>query len=457
MTLTAELSPSARQLIALAVALFLVDVMSLAFEIVWQEHGLWRMAMMAAFVPALIAMKRYPLQPMGAAPGPLFRKIVLASFIAFILFDVGAAIYQIHYSVEVNDVRLDQGANIYRADLLLLKGTNPYGRGELLDMYAYEQRAAIRKQAGYDTHLSPEETSDLSKRYWQTLDSGMQQKLLPPPPPGNAEAELEYSQMGYKYGPTILLLTAPLVWLMGPAAVTASTILAFFVVCFTVWKIMRVTGADKITAMIATSGVIFNFELVNFFIMLIASDIWSLMFGFFALLSALRGNRTWPGVWIGLAIVSKLVPGLLFMPIMFMRPFSWKNWALLFATMALCLAPWLARDAQGFWANVVLWSANMQPDISTWVPYAPPELVRPIKAVMTCVTIVIGLIACRDMYKNERAYGMMAMLAMAIITIGSGFHNNYLSWFMIWVVMAAAEWACLASQTGSRSYFAPSV
>src|SRR5215475_11946999 len=141
MTPAADILPSRRQLAWLAALLFLVDLISALFKIFDWDHGLARMVILAGLGAGLIALrlKPLPLKP-GAEPGAGLHKTIYAAFVALIALYAILVGVTLYHTAATGEIRLDQGQNLYRADLALLQGENPYGRGEMLDIEAYVLR-----------------------------------------------------------------------------------------------------------------------------------------------------------------------------------------------------------------------------------------------------------------------------------------------------------------------------
>ena len=235
----------------------------------------------------------------------------------------------------------------------------------------------------------------------------------------------------------------PFAALLGPVAAPLGTIISLAVVLFTVWQLLRTDGGSRPVALLAVASLLLNMQLILNFVVFTASDIWSLMFGFLGLLSARRGHRYWPAALVGLAMGCKIFPGILFLPVLFARP-SWRALAVLCATGAIIAGPWLLLDAHGFLLNMLWWGAKMQPDSTSWVFFAPEQIVPLVKILLGCGALAVAALAGRDFYRGRPAYWAMVLLASCAIPLGSAFHNNYLSWFFIWAVLAATQWIGLA-------------
>ncbi len=437
----------AGQYACLAALLLALDLVLELFQFVDWDHGLAKVALLAALGLGFAVLKFFPLRFRdGTETGTRLTRIMPTLVLVLGVIAAGIAIGVLYRTAATGQINLDQGQNLYRADLGLLRGENPYGRGALLDIEAYRVRMPERIAAGIAPALAPAQIEPTLETYWRTFDPELRSQLLPLPLKGNDAAEEEYSILGYKYGPVIVLLTLPFAAMLGPIAAPLGTMLALGVTFLTVWNLLRGNGASRAVATLAVASLLLNIQLITNFVIFTASDIWPLMFGFLGLLSTRQGHRIWPAVLVGLAMGCKIFPGILFLPILIIRP-SWRALAALCATGAVIAGPWLLLDAHGFLLNMLWWGARMQPDSTSWVYFAPGPIIAPIKILLACGALMLAAQAARDFRRGEYPYWTMALLAICVIPLGSAFHNNYLSWFSLWAVLAATQWAGLSGKS----------
>ena len=164
------------------------------------------------------------------------------------------------------------------------------------------------------------------------------------------------------------------------------------------------------------------------------------MFGFLGVSSAMVGNQFAPSLLIGVAICCKVFPGLLFLPVLFLRP-SWGALTVQCTTLIALMLPWMIADAHGFFLNVLLWGKLMDADMTSWVYYAPEQIVLPIKTAVGCLAAATALCAVRAMRSGITWFWMMGTMAIWTILSGNVFHNSYLPWVSIWGVLAIVKWA----------------
>jgi hypothetical protein len=445
-----ENAPTRHNVVYLAVALLVFDATMWLFALIAWEHGLFRTTLLIGIGFSLLAIGIWPLRPRsGPRLGKATRGMIIAAASCLALLVTSVMAHTLYHTAKTGVILLDEGQNTYRAARGLLKGENPYGRGALFDIVTYVERSKYRVEAGVGPHLPASQVAAVLIKYWQTLDPRLKRELLPLSDGGSA-GERENSLLGYKYGPVILLMTAALVPAFGPLAVPLGNILATAILFTAVWLILRTVGADRITAIMALCAIMLDYHIVDYYIIYSASDVWPLMFGFLGVASAMLGHRLVPALLVGLAIGCKVFPGLLFLPVLFLKP-SWGALTVLFTTLITLMLPWMIADAHGFLLNVMLWGSLMDADMTSWVYYAPEQIVLPMKIAVGCLTAITMWCTVRAIQRGTTWFWMMAIIAISTILLGNVFHNNYLPWVTIWGVLAIVQWAHLYATSNSRS------
>jgi hypothetical protein len=429
--------PDRRRMAVLAGGLVLLDAWLWLFRFFNWHDGAWRAVFVLVLAVALVALiASPPVKPSARPVGAKTRKAVFALVGLGILFVCGIGGEAVIRAASTGELRLDQGQNVYRAAVLLMRGENPYGRGELLDLVAYRERAGIRAARGEGAAIPREEIAGTLDRYWLSLDPGLRDELLPPPV--HAGAETEYSLYGYKYGPVLLVADAGLVTMFGSAAIPLGNLAALAAMLAAVWLALKRIGVPAVAATLAVCAVLFDYEIAEDFVFYTCSDIWPCAFGFLALYFAVSGRKYLPAVFVALAIGSKIFPGALFLPLLLIRP-SRRSFALFGGVLVAILAPWLIADSRGFVLNYMLWSGLMLPDSTAWVSFVPHGLVLPIKLALALAAAVMALVAVRNYFCKIEWLWAMAVFAMLAVSLGNAFHNNYLIWFSVWATLAIAE------------------
>ncbi len=176
--------------------------------------------------------------------------------------------------------------------------------------------------------------------------------------------------------------------------------------------------------------------MVSYFVAWTATDIWPLLFGFAAVLAAMRRWPVLAGIFLGLGLACKIVPAVLFMLLLPVTR-SWRAFVSCALASAALLLPWLAWDPLGFLGNFVFWGLTMAPDSNSWVYFAPAWLVWPVRV------LLIAAIAFLALRLSLRRAGQVCLgfcaLTLLVMAGGGSLHNNYLPWMTVWFMLAIAE------------------
>ena len=355
------------------------------------------------------------------------RNATIAIWIAALVsagLDLRTGIESVRLAAATGEIRLDQGQDTLRAAQLLLRGEDPYAKGQLLDPEAYMTRGRQRVEAGMP---SPRDWPYLLDHWWRTLDPRAREKLLPP-----SDAK-ERALYGYKYGPLLPLVTAPLQAAVGPAAVPLLQLL-FWAMLLALLRDPLVILCVSLEPSVATNYLYYS-----------ASDIWALAWMAAALFAWQRKRAGALGVFAGAAIGCKLAPSLLLAPLLANR----RALIACAATVAVLFGPFAIADPAGFWANLVSWPSAMRPDNTHWSFYAS-EGVR----IAARVVLGAGIVAAMVYLRNNTGLAVwlryLAAASCALILGGVAFHNNYVPWFTVWALSAVSASAQQPAASGNR-------
>jgi hypothetical protein len=427
-------SAAVRRLLAAVAALKLALLLFVFLD--W-HCGLVRGSLLAAGLLALLALLRAPRSQVTLRDAPWLRSASIAVAVGAIAM-AGLGILSIVTTHKVGNLGLDQGQNTYRAALHVLRGENPYAAGMLLDPIAYYERLAIREAAGLSPRMPRAEIVDALAQYWGTLDPALRERLLPPPTAdadgnANALAEREFAVLGYKYGPLPVMATAALAPLLGRAAVPLLNVICALAWAFVLGLILLRLGMERRLAWLGAGLALLDPHVGITVLYLTALDIWPLLFGALAVLALLAGRPAWLGATLALALGCKLFPALVYLPLLGIAR-SWRAAVVFAAVSAAIYLPWLAWDPRGLINNFVLWPTLMQPDSSSWVMYVPPSVALALRLGLLGLVIAGSVAMLRA--GPERVIWGMAFLNLAVVAAGSAIHNNYLTWFSGWFVLA---------------------
>ncbi len=426
--------PSIKALAAIAaIELWL----ALLFPLDW-TYGLARGAIILVLLSGLILLRFGPrpvIQP--AAPridAALSGFLKLAVAIALML-DAGIAVQAVGRCLEKNEIELDQGPALSLSARLLWKGENPYGRGALVDLRAYEGRAGERRAEGIVVGIPAEDTADALARYGRTLDPELRKQLLPTATASKGLLS-ETRLLGYKYGPLVIDVAALFAALGQPCAIVGLQIAMYTITLLALAYLFWGAFEDKKLAAVGILALLLDRHLSWEYVELAMADIWVLAFCVLSVLAFQRSRPLAMGACLGAALGCKIFPSLIFLPLLLacggIRPI-----AVAAAVTAAIYLPWLAWDPAGLLANVFLWPFVMFKDTTSWTYYAPPQIV------LAARLIVLGALALLwYRYLTGRETHLFWTLAVAntlLLVTGNTFHNNYIPWALIWVVPAVVE------------------
>jgi len=407
-----------------------------------QERALLVLALLAGVLLLPWFCRRLPASD---KPAPVVarspdRATVAAGLIALALFaiEVSVGIDSIVFTASTGTIRMDQGQNTYRAALLFLRGENPYGRGVILDVDAFWTRLPLRQQAGIGPQVGDGELSTVLQRYWDTLDPEPLRQILPlPGPDAPALAHREAAVLGYKYGPVLFLLAAPLARPLGPASIPLLNLVGFLAWLATLWAILCSSTLPRWTWSIVLASVLATYEIPLNLLYLTASDIWPLLFSSLAVLALLHNRPVLLGIALGLALGSKLLPAALFLPLVLLTPRAVRAFAnAALVTLAL-YAAFFAWDPSSFLLHIVRWPTLMEPDSTSWIFHAPPWMVPIARSILA---LGIALLFWRLLSgREEYLFRTLAAVHLLLLLGGGAFHNNYVTWFAPWVFFSIAE------------------
>ena len=394
-------------------------------------------------------------------------------FLFFLVIIVGARSVWLVY--ERGRIRLDQGETSYNAARLLVQGGlsegNPYGRYALVDHTAYWQ---YRSEYAPNDNSSYDQVTQKLKKYFLDFDPQLYQSLLPsraaaqnPPSDALSPAANWVHPLGYKYGPVIIwphYLTVPL---MGRGAVMVLNTLVYLIYLWAMARVIRHFVAHQGLALFVlwlvatepnTRGMLGNS----------ATDIYPLAFIALAWWGWLSGRAWLLGGALGLALMSKIVPSALALPLLAL-PHPLYNWrkiaaamVTLIAVVGIFCAPFLWADAQGFVANYLLWPLAMAGDGTGWTQFYGPTLQITVRVVAMAVIALCWLMLYWRQYRHYvlpgrgEAHEAIDFVAVAVYCLslglvllsGSVLHSNYFTWvagFAIIFVAATRQGSAASS------------
>ena len=398
------------------------------------EWGRERCALLAIFA-LLVLVARSPAGRLTLSH-PLAGALWIAALIALAL-DARTGIQTLRHAAATGEIRLDQGQNTLRAARLLLRGENPYARGQLLDLEAYFTRFQQRAESGLAPRARPDQLRPLAAAWWRTLDPRARELLLPPPPAGNPAAAREHALYGYKYGPVLPIVTAPVQALIGPAAVPLLQLVFWLGWMVLLALALRAAEVDWGGIALALLAISLEPNVEHNALYLSASDVWVLALMSGAVLAFLRRRPVVLGLCAAAAMACKMLPALLLAPLLFL---PLRRQASSFAAVVACLSglllllgPFALWDPLGLWADLVRWPSVMRPDNTHWSFYARDQA-RLLGRLALSVAVALAALQLVRARRIDAAtwFRFLAGSSAAAVLGGVAFHNNYAPWFTVW-------------------------
>jgi hypothetical protein len=367
-----------------------------------------------------------PLRP----PPPRSLRALCA---ALLLAQLAVGLESVVWTARHGDIRLDQGQNGYRAVQTLLRGENPYGLGAVLDLVAYRAREPMRRRAGF----APVPRV-LVERYWRTLDPADRERVLPVRAPMSAEARREAAMLGYKYGPADLLAALPLVALFGQAGMPLLNVLCLLLLAPAVFLLLRAAGVGQAGCWLGLALVLGDAHLAWSCLHLSAMDVRVLLPLVLSLRAFIRMRPVAGGAWLGVALATKIVPAVIFLPLL-VAAGSWAAAGTCLAVVVLLFGPFLLWDPAGV-HDLVLWGLERTTDSTSWLHQAPPLAALAGRVVLGVAGVALAWRLARGAPAPAQRFRDLALLVL-VAMLGSGMlHNNYLPWatFLIAATLMSA-------------------
>jgi hypothetical protein len=422
----------------------------------YQGHGIARGVIVGCYLAGLILLRYFPRasstrQAAGAAAiTPLLKVLLVATVVVDLVIVISSSVI----SLETSKIPMDEGQTSWRAARLLWQGQDPYASRALVDLGAYRSRSRERQNAEFRPLLAQGDVTAELQRYDRSLDPQIRDKLVPFQK--NAKARREARLYGYKYGPLILLATAAIAPFGLPGGVLIMNGMVCFALFAVMWAILRDISAPQIAlAGAAMLALLLDRHITRNYMDRSATDVWALLFGALAVLAVMSRRPGLAGVAAALAVGCKMMPGLLFVPLLLRcRPRVSLGVFLVVATAIY--VPWCLWDTRGLLFNVVLWPLYMVTDFTSWQFYAPHWA-----AIVARATILVALALLWLRYvfsQHERLFWTLAVSG-TLVLLASGFlRNGYVPWVSLWAVAAIAEaFSASFNATGSaeRDALAP--
>jgi hypothetical protein len=423
------------------------EIIVMSFSVLDWGHGIARGCILFGLLFALILFRIYR-QPWRqvASDVPGFVKILL---VTAGLSSIGASAYAIQKSLRTHRIELDEGETTWRAARMLWLGQNPYGYRAIVDHAVFLERLEPLAAAGLAPAIPKPEVLPTLEEYDRTLDPDLERRLLPIGSDNEASRPLDANILGYKYGPLVMLATAPFVPLGVPAVVAALNIAACFGLFAAMFCAMREASGQPALAIMGLIALLIDPSIRWNYLLLTATDVWPLLLSSFAVLNFYRGKMKACAIFLALAFGFKIFPSALLLPLLLKSRSPWPI-ALFAIVVTIIYAPWFLWDPVGILDNVFLWPTLMPKDSTSWLYYAPSEITLIARFAGLAGVAVLWLRYLKG--SDTCLFWTLAMINICVLLAGGAFHNNYVPWVSIWIAAALVEGPAQSAQTGDTAW-----
>lgn len=401
------------------------------FKIFDFDHGLLRGFLLIGLL-ALVVIPKWLLNryKLTIASHGIINWLMATVVMLTVITHLNIALDSIAVTSESNHIKLDQGQNVYRALLLLQNGQNPYASNAFLDIDYYNEllKKWYYKEKSINFHTDP---LPVIESYWQTLDP----RALPCIFPVITSAEhaptikRDFSTLGAKYGPVTLLGYYPFIKMAGKAGIFWAH-LVFFLLLVTIVALLawRLSNKNIALTCLGLSIILLPSHIRWNTLTLSASDLLPSILSLLFLTFHLQKKPFFASLFLGLAISSKLIPGILFLP--FLLSYPKKYWPITPAIISACFLPFLALDANGFINNIIIFN-SVRPTDSTALFHYLPAFAKALTMIIVFTTLIWTFwILHKNKYQTELSLLFLILASTGLFLVAKIFHNNYLVWFL---------------------------
>jgi hypothetical protein len=363
--------------------------------------------------------------------------------------DLGTGVSSVRRTVETQEILLDQGQVAYDAVQYFRRyGVNPYSADLVLELDT--AGAVVRR--GQETGCIEGDGFDsraIAEALRRQLPVEDVRDMLPPVSQDQRCTDAlgpHLERLAYKKGPLQFIGYFVFVSVFGRAGIYVFHILAFAGLLVVLVSMVRRFGNDWLLVGPALVVTLCPDHIGRNVLHLSASDILPVLLSMLALRLLLAGRARGYGVALALAMSSKLLPGLLYLPLL--SSVKRRHWWALFVPLIVLHAPFALWDWNGFLKNAVFHALVRRTDSTALVHYLSSEWRVLLMAVVLVVIGVFYLRAWRERWSTGHVLAYLIAAHLGVYLTGSFFHNNYLVWFMPLLGFCVA--AALASGARAR-------
>lgn len=325
-----------------------------------------------------------------------------------------------------SEIPLDQGQNSYRATQTLLQLKNPYSTSQILDPVSYKYLR--KKYKSYDfcfaSHVEnfeirwKEGRIDNPSRFFPNKELDGCQKI-----------SKDFTNLGYKYGPLLLLTYLPFFLVFGKAGISIAHSIYLIILVFIIIKYYRSSHSNPFSLIITVAILFIPYHLrINVF-QNSASDLLPVLFLVACLYYLKKKNYLMTGIFSGLSISTKFLPGILTLPLFLSSSKSRKGIPALLIAWGLINSSFFLWSPTGYLNNLVLFNFKRPTDSTSLMHYLSSTQG---KILIFLVILALIFFFNRLIRKNTHPRSLQFIIIESILlfSISKVFHNNYLVWIL---------------------------
>jgi hypothetical protein len=432
----------------------LVALVGYTFALFDWGWGLLRGAVLVLAMVAGLALVRLRRGASAIAVPRWLARVAAALASALVAYHLVVAVQSIRATQRLDAIRLDQGQTLYRA-LRFFPDVNPYGRGVLLDPVYYIVLIQRHYHRGCLTFPIPPPERNAPPvaheawraemlarvtRLWWRYDLSAADELMPvvAARPDCEDARVAFDTLGFKYGPLTLAAFVPGVAVLDKAGVfLTQTVLLLAMAWLVWWLAFRRAGGDAAVGWIALAALLCTPSLRNNLLLTSALDgtATALSLGGLALWQR-RMPTSAAAAW-GCALGAKLLPSLLYVPILLAAPR--RTWLVCLACAAAIYAPFVVWDAEGLYDNIVLFPLTRGSNTTALAHYLPTWAQLPFAAVFALGILWALRRALRARFAEGAVMRYLLVAHLGLLAGSTILHNNYTIWFAPILALFTAE------------------
>ena len=382
-------------------------------------------------------------RPLFAPPSRLLVRLAVAGVTILTAFRLLSGLDAALDVSRGGPVAGDQGPNIHAALQLVKAGHNPYGPTAVVDIVELESLVTSRDASRCLDRAAPDYMAEM-KRFYTTFDVSLMPRLDVASSPECASLSTRADALGFKYGPIMIATHAPGLGVDGAAGMQWTN-LALFVLLVallaTIASRYSRGSARAVVAALACAIVVAPTIVLRCTLLATDADLLPTVLGLAALWCLELRRARLGAVLVALSLGTKLLPGLLFAPLLL--PTAARRSRAAFGVLAgvviAIYLPFAIWDAQGLWANSGRFNFVRASD-STSIVHFVPDVV----STAMLVAVVIGLalmyrrLARREWSVRSRLDFLVAA-HLGVLATGPILHNNYLVWLLPIVALQLAN------------------